>query len=785
MSSFVPVFRGVEPPRSRAMKTTTAVPHLTDALLRVRGTVQGVGFRPFVYRTARQLGLRGWVCNDPQGVLIRAVGDPDAVAALVMAIEFDAPPAAKVRAVEKQSHPNDAPVGNDFSIRDSAAPAAAETSVPTELALCIDCRRELLDPRDRRHGYAFINCTQCGPRYSILENLPYDRPRTSMRTFKMCPDCQREYDDPASRRFHAQPNACPVCGPKLTLIDLAGNNFADGPDAIKQAADALCDGLIVAVKGLGGYHLMCDATSVAAVTELRRRKHREEKPLAVMFRDLAAVRAEATVSLAAASLLSSAAAPIVLLPRRAGGTLAYGIAPGNPWVGALLPYTPLHVLLLEEIKLPLVATSANLSEEPLCYENDEAHQRLFGIADLYLENNRPIIHPVDDSVMRLTPNGRPITVRRARGYAPSSLTLPAALPGSLLCVGAQMKSTVAVAAGTSVFLSPHLGDLGSLATQRVFTGAIKTLSGLHGAGFTAVAHDKHPDYSSTHFAQVTGFPRIAVQHHLAHVLACLLDNSHPADGVLGIAWDGTGYGEDGTVWGGEFILLNQGKAARFARLRPFRLPGGEAAVRDPRRVALSLAHEIGALSDSARHFSFSDQETDTLRRMLEQGLNSPVCSSAGRLFDAVGALLGIGRHNTFEGQIPLAVEAAAWPSIHESACLPLPVRPAAKGAVCEIDWQPMIEILLRSQGDPAKLAAAFHRGLAQAMLDVARQAGVGTVALTGGCFQNALLHDLARDTLTAAGFRVLTHHELSPNDGSIAAGQALGALWGLTSVTLP
>ena len=536
------------------------------------------------------------------------------------------------------------------------------------------------------------------------------------------------------------------------------------------------------------------------------------------------------------------------------------------------------MLLLGALDRPVVATSANLSEEPLCTDDTEARQRLAGIADLFLGHNRAIARPVDDSVVRLASDARPILLRRARGYAPAPLTLPAALPvgqvcdlpnsaepppdavgaasrrdppasvadrginpllqiplpavgsqtrpafGPLLCVGAQMKNTIAVAAGDRLVLSPHLGDLENAATRRAFERTIETLSALHGSRFAAVACDKHPDYSSTHFAEKTGLPRIAVQHHLAHVLACLLEHGHPADGVLGIAWDGTGYGEDGTVWGGEFILLEKNRAFRFARLRRFRLPGGEAAVRDARRVALGLAHELGpdAFAATAARLGFSDHETATLATMLARGLNSPVCSSGGRLFDAVGALLGLGCRNSFEGQTPLAVEAAASMAARTGAALPFPVRAATDGARCEIDWAPAFERLSEFAGrarrprraanefgspglsakalataegfalpaelapatadNPAELAAAFHRGLADAMVAVARRAGAGTVALTGGCFQNALLHDLASTQLTAAGFRVLTHRELPPNDGSIAAGQALGALWNLTTV---
>ena len=772
------------------MPPASAAAAPADVLLRVRGTVQGVGYRPFVHLLAERHALRGWVRNDPQGVLLRVAGPAAVVDAFTLALVREAPAAARVRDVTPLPPSADAPplpAGFDIIASESNA-ALVEAGVPPELALCPDCRRELLDPADRRHRYPFLNCTQCGPRYSIVESLPYDRPRTTMRVFAMCPECQREYDDPRHRRFHAQPNACPVCGPHLSLTDAFGRELESREAALRETAAALLAGSIVAVKGLGGYHLMCDATSEAAVAELRRRKHREEKPLAVMFRDLADLRRHAGVSPAAAGLLASAEAPIVLVPRLAASSLAPGLAPGNPWLGALLPSTPLHVLLTAAVDRPLVATSANLSEEPLCTDDTEARERLAGIADLFLAHNRPIARPVDDSVVRLGAAGHAVLLRRARGYAPAPLLLPAALPAPLLCVGGQMKNTIAVAEGDRVVLSPHLGDLGNAATHRVFLRTIETLGALQGARFAAVAHDLHPDYGSTRHALSLGLPCIPVQHHLAHVLACLLEHGQPADGVLGISWDGTGYGEDGTVWGGEFIFLQQNRATRVARLRPFRLPGGEAAVRDSRRVALGLVHAAAPerFDETARALGFGPGDTATLAAMLAGGLNSPWCSSAGRLFDAVGALLGLNARNTFEGQTPLAVEAAAWSGTPGGVTLPLEVRPAATpGAVWEIDWAPLLPALLARSAPPADLAAAFHRALAGAMAAVARHAGAGTVALSGGCFQNVLLGGLARDALAPAGFRVLEHRELSPNDGSIAGGQALGSLWQLTRVALP
>ncbi len=761
----------------------TAAPPL-DRMLRVRGTVQGVGFRPFVLRLATGLGLRGWVRNDAEGVLVRAVGEISKLEDFADQVRMKSPPASRVTGVEwLESPPTDPAVNGAFTIIESGSSSGkVETDAPVDLAPCDDCRRELSDPDDRRHGYAFINCTQCGPRYTIIERLPYDRPQTTMAAFTMCPACEREYRDPHDRRFHAEPNACPVCGPQMQLTDADGRVLANGPDALEQAADSLCAGGIVAVKGVGGFHLMCDATDEAAVSTLRLRKHREQKPFAVMFRDTAMLRRWAEVSEEAETLLESPQCPIVLVPKLPQPALAASVAPDNPWLGALLPSAPLHLLLMDRVNRPLVATSGNLSDEPLCTDDDDARERLAGIADLYLGHNRVIARPVDDSIVRFTSGGAPIVLRRARGYAPASLTLPAALPEPVICVGAHMKNTVAVAAGRRLVLSPHIGDLGGAASHRVFTRSIDTLKSLLAVEPAAVVCDKHPDYHSSRFAIDCGLPRIAVQHHLAHVLAVLLEHEHPADGVLGISWDGTGYGEDGSIWGGEFILLENGRASRFAQLRPFQLPGGEAAVRDARRVVVAMA---GA-GPVAERLGFSGHDAAVLQAMLEQGLNSPVCTSAGRLFDAFGVLLGLGGRNHFEGQIPLAVETAALGAPVDGDALPFPVTPAKGGAHWEIDWNPALTPLLeKPPRDVAGVAAAFHRGLVEAMLETCQLSGVKTVVLSGGCFQNALLRHFAETRLSNAGFTVLAPRELPPGDGAIAAGQALGALWNLTTVDSP
>jgi hydrogenase maturation protein HypF len=771
---------------------TPGRPAVSDVLLRVRGAVQGVGFRPFVHGVALRLGLRGWVLNDSEGILIRAVGPESAVTALVRTIKEEAPAPSRVDGVEVR--PTDEAFqgpASSFVIAPSAPGGGPfSTALPIDAALCEACRRELVDPRDRRHRYPFINCTQCGPRYSILERLPYDRPNTTMKAFRMCPSCAAEYADPTNRRFHAQPNACPSCGPGIRFRG-AGRAASLGEAALSAAVETVQLGGILAVKGIGGYHLVADAANDGTVAELRRRKHRDEKPFAVMFPDMASVRLAADVSAEEERLLKSPAAPIVMLRRRPGAALSPAVAPRNPWIGAFLPYSPLHILLLSALGRPVVAASGNLAEEPLCTDPEDAKLKLEGIADAFLDHDRPIAHPVDDSIVRMS-RGGPIRLRRARGYAPYPLKLPGLIEGSWLCVGAQMKSTVAVAVRDQLVLSPHIGDLDAAPTQKAFQRTAQMLGEIHGSNYTRVVCDRHPDYVSTQFAAAMGLPCVPVQHHLAHILACLLEHRRKPDGVLGVAWDGSGYGTDGTVWGGEFILLRDGKALRYARLRQFRLPGGESAARDGRRTALGLAHAAGerGLGQLGRRLGFTDNDVSLFETMLARGVNSPVCSSAGRLFDAVGAILGVANRNSFAGQIPLALESAAIDHMESAPSLPFPLRPVrdGAGAKAELDWEPLVAALEAgrlSGGDPAVLAAAFHRALARGIAAVASQAGAGTIALGGGCFQNALLLDLTAAALERAGFEVLVPRELPPNDGAIAAGQALGAVWNMTTVQLP
>jgi len=769
-----------------------------DRIFKITGTVQGVGFRPFVARLAADLGVRGWVRNDGHGVTIRALAPAAVLDVFAARLNAEAPAAARIEAIASRAptpsegHPAGAEAG--FSIIESESAAGPPTAaVSPDLALCEDCRRELSDPGDRRHGYPFINCTNCGPRYSILRELPYDRPRTTMAAFAMCPTCRREYDDPADRRYHAQPNACPICGPHVELQDAAGRVLASREEAVAEGAKALCAGRIVAVKGLGGFHLMVDASNDDAVRELRRRKHREEKPLAVMFPSLESLQAATESTEEDVRWLTSAAAPIVLVRRRAATQLAESVAPGNPWVGALLPYTPLHVLLLAAVGRPVVATSGNLSEEPLCTDNDEARQRLAGIADLFLVHNRPIARPVDDSVIRPAA-GSQIVLRRARGYAPAPLPLPADVGAAepLLCVGGHLKNTIAVTVGSNLVVSPHIGDLSNPVSMEAFRRTVSLLGSLYSGRFSRVVCDEHPDYASTHFAQTLGLPVVTVQHHLAHILSCLCEHGGGPDRVLGVAWDGTGYGSDGTVWGGEFIIVDRTTrtAQRVGSLLPFRLPGGEAAVREPRRSALGLLHELcagdqGRLKPLARSLGFSERDAAILLSLLSRGLQAPVTTSAGRLFDGIGALLDLRQQCSFEGQAAMDLEFAADPESQEEAGLIMPIIGLREQHFWQVDWRPAIASIVASKaklGAPI-LAARFHTALAQSIAAVAKQVRINTVVLSGGCFQNARLLVQADRALRTSGFDVLRHRQLPPNDGGLAAGQALGALWGITSVS--
>jgi len=764
------------------MEHPAATPSTVRRLaITVRGVVQGVGFRPFVYNTARKWGLAGWVQNEADRVRIEVQGETASLEAFCDALQTAYPPQARIDSLKVMETARSDGASETFEIRSSAGKAPPRPVVPADLATCAECLREIRSPGERRYGYPFTNCTNCGPRWSIIEALPYDRPRTSMAAFRMCPACRAEYEDPADRRFHAQPIACPKCGPRLQLLDRRGRGMASREEALEQAAGAVLAGQVLALKGLGGFQLVADATSPQAVTRLRQRKARPHKPLAIMLASLDEVRCRCELSDAEARALARHEAPILLLRRshagEALGDVAEGVAPGNPYLGVMLPYTPLHHLLMAAIGRPIVCTSGNLSEEPMAIATDEAVERLGPIADVLLVHDRPIVRPVDDSVARVGPDGLQL-LRRARGFAPLPIDLGREVP-TVLAVGGHLKNTVALSLGRQAILGSHVGDLESVLSVEVHERAVRDLVDFFQVVPDVIACDLHPDYASTRHAERLaaewGVPLIRVQHHHAHVAACMAE--HGLDGpVLGFSWDGTGYGPDGTVWGGEALECDgAGGFRRVAHLRTFALPGGDQAVREPRRSALGVLFEI--LGDEAADLGrqwFTKAELDTLLVLMKRSLHSPRTSSMGRLFDAVAALCGFSAKISFEGQAAMQLEFAADPRVEDAYPLPLVEAPGADGAPLVADWEPLVRAVLsdRASGEPVgRTSARFHNALAELAVALARQGGGRQVVLTGGCFQNALLAERTRGRLSQSGFRVYTHREVPPGDGGIALGQ--------------
>ncbi|MEO8045480.1 MAG: carbamoyltransferase HypF [Spartobacteria bacterium] len=739
----------------------------------VRGAVQGVGFRPFVYRLATDLALQGWVVNSSQGVFIEIEGAPEALSTFARRLKSERPVRAVIQSCEA-SH-LDAVGYDNFEIRESTDHGGKTALILPDLATCGDCLREIFDPDDRRFRYPFTNCTNCGPRFSIIEALPYDRANTSMKNFAMCADCAGEYRDPVNRRFHAEPTACPVCGPRLQLWNSLGETIAGADDALRESAEQIRKGKILAFKGLGGFQLLVDARNHEAVLNLRARKQREEKPFAVMFPSLKHVRAFAEVGEIEEQLLTSPEAPIVLLRRSADGDLSPGVAPANPNLGVMLPYTPLHHLLVRELNFPVVATSGNLSDEPICIDETEAVERLRGLADFFLVHNRPIVRHVDDSIVRLMA-GREMILRRARGYAPLPITLKRSQK-TVLAVGAHLKNCVALSVEGNVFVSQHIGDLATKEAHDAFTRSVADLPRLYEVQPDLIAHDLHPEYLSTKYALQQPGRKVGVQHHWAHIASCMAENEIEPP-LLGVAWDGTGYGIDSTIWGGEFFSVEEDFCRRVAHFRTFRLPGSDAAVREPRRSALGLLHEIFGeeVWDQPKvGANFTDAELKTLRGMLRNQVNSPLTSSVGRLFDGIAALAGLRPRSTFEGQAAMELEFAVVGGTEES--YPFTVRETKP---LLIDWEPALRALLedrRQNVGPRVIATRFHNMLVDTILAVARYFAQPKVALSGGCFQNRYLTERVIDRLRSAGFQPYWPQRVPPNDGGIALGQ----VWAATS----
>lgn len=734
--------------------------------LTLTGRVQGVGFRPFVYRLAHRFGLNGWVMNATGRVEIHIEGPDDALSAFARALIAEAPPLSRPRLLS--SEPASAEAHARFEIAPSST-GAADIHVPPDFFACDDCLRELNDPKDRRYRYPFINCTQCGPRYTLIERLPYDRPNTTMAGFPLCPDCRREYENPLDRRLHAEPIACPVCGPQLSYRD-AATEVRDTPNALAACVAALRAGRIVAVKGIGGYHLMCDARNDTAVAHLREKKPRPHKPLAVMFPlrgndGLDAVREAAQPDEIQAQLLRDPMRPIVLVPKRDSSGLSALIAPGLNEIGCFLPYSPLHHLILDDFGGPLVATSANVSGEPVLTDNNEAETRLGHVAEAFLHHNRPIERPADDPVYRVIAGAaRPL--RLGRGIAPLELELPFTLLEPVLAVGGHMKNTIALAWDNRVVISPHIGDLDAPRSLAVFEQVINDLQALYGVTAQRVVCDAHPGYASTRFAKKLGLPLTPVFHHHAHASA--LAGEYPdVKNWLVFTWDGVGYGEDGMLWGGEALLGIPGKWKRAASFRPFHLPGGEKAGREPWRSAAALCWETGT------EWKDCPEDTTILRQAWDKRLNAPQTSAVGRLFDAAAALIGLNYKSSFEGQGPMLLEASVDGDA-EPVALPLT---ADKIGVLRADWAPLLPVLMNTSASIAERAAIFHASLAQTLVKQAKalreKHGEFTVGLSGGVFQNCVLTERALALLAVEGFDARLPQQLPCNDAGISYGQII------------
>jgi hydrogenase maturation protein HypF len=738
------------------------------ARARVEGTVQGVGFRPFVYRLADELDLAGWVLNDERGVLLEVEGPAESVERLMRRLRAEAPPLAVVERVTAEELE---PTGEQgFAIVASERHGEPDAPVSPDGATCDECLRELFDPADRRYRYPFVNCTNCGPRFTIVRGVPYDRPLTTMAGFSMCAACRAEYEDPGDRRFHAQPNACPECGPSLSL-------------PLPTVIDALLSGSVVAVKGLGGYHLACICDDEEAVATLRRRKHREDKPFALMAPDLDGARALVELSAEEADLLASRARPIVIARRQPNAAVAPSVAPGSPDLGVMLPYSPLHHLLLHDVGRPLVMTSGNVSDEPIAYEDEEAVSRLEGIAELFVMHDRPIHMRTDDSVVR----GR-VMLRRSRGYVPDGVPLPVEVARPIAAYGAELKSTFCVAKGSRAWVSHHIGDLENWETLRSFREGIEHFERLFAVEPEVVAHDLHPDYLSTKDAlEREGVEAEGVQHHHAHLAACLAEHGETGPAV-GAIFDGTGYGTDGTVWGGELLVGGLGGFERAGSLWPVRMPGGAQAITEPWRMA--CAWLVAAQGDPAMPRTI-DVEPSWWRSMTDlarSGLSSPETTSMGRLFDAVAALCGVRSAVNYEGQAAAELEGIA--DRGEQGAYPLPLErspggdapsagagPPSAGAPLQLDARPTVLAVLKDlSAGPALVSARFHNAVAASTADacarVAEARGLDTVVLSGGVFQNRLLLERTLTALERDGLRVLVPRLLPPNDGGISYGQA-------------
>jgi hydrogenase maturation protein HypF len=746
----------------------------------IKGIVQGVGFRPFIYRLAREYGLRGTVSNNAHGVDIEAEGDFDSIRAFVREIDRSAPPLALIDSIETRDIP---PEGyTDFMIQTSDGSDDRFTLISPDVTVCNDCLKEIFDPDDRRYRYPFINCTNCGPRFTIIQDIPYDRPYTTMSVFPMCPDCLREYNDPADRRFHAQPNACPVCGPQLRLSDTQNIPVAT-EDVLRAAAALLIDGKIIAIKGLGGFHLACDATNGDAIALLRERKRRIEKPFAVMIPRIEDLETLCDATSEESALLRSIQRPIVLIRRKANSPVSRHVAPRNPFIGVMLPYTPLHHVLLRETNVPLVMTSGNISEEPIAYRDDEALERLSDIADYFLTHNREIHMRCDDSVAAIL-NKRPSILRRSRGYVPYPVKLHVQAEEPILAVGGHLKNTFCILRESYAFMSHHIGDLENYETLRSFMEGIEHFTNMFSVKPTVLAYDMHPEYLSTKYAlQSDSTVKIPVQHHHAHIVSCMTENNLTGT-VIGVAFDGTGYGTDGNIWGGEFMTVTPGEFERRAHFDYFPLPGGEQAIKEPQRVAYALLREVSGIESKNTDIPFMRSFRETkmlpvLDTMIDRRIQSPLTSAAGRLFDGVAALCDVRKIINYEAQAAIEFQMLA----DESVTGYYDYDVDSTGGPRKIKWQPIVQQIVRDLGGGIpvpEVSGKFHNTLAGIIADISHEIGTDTgirnVLLSGGVFQNSVLVEKTVRALQKYRLNVYTHSRVPPNDGGLSLGQAVAAL---------
>jgi hydrogenase maturation protein HypF len=758
--------------------------------IKISGTVQGVGFRPFVYRLATSCNLTGWISNDNEGVVIEAEGLESSLNHMLNALQLDKPPHAYYNHFNAQWLK---PVEyRQFTIRNSVFNGHKQALMLPDIATCPECLNEIFDPDNRRYLYPFTNCTHCGPRYSIITGLPYDRRQTTMEKFEMCDRCREEYDEPANRRFHAQPNACPDCGPQMELWDTHGRVITRSHQAMEEAAEAIKSGEIIALKGIGGFQLIAEATNTSTIRRLRKRKNREEKPFAMMVSSLEQARKLCIITQDEEELLQSPQAPIVIMTRKAHSEIPIArlVAPDHPSFGIMLPYTPMHHILMRLVGAPVVATSGNISDEPICIDEFEALERLNGIADLYLVHNRPIERHMDDSVVRMIA-GKPAILRRARGYAPLPVSLNRnkkksrtsdTSPNShtILASGGHLKNSIAINNENNIIISQYIGDLDTYEATKAYHNVTADLPHLYDLKPDVIVHDLHPEYYTSKDADKRNIPTYAVQHHYAHILSCMAE--HELEGpLLGVACDGTGLGTDDTIWGGEFMLCDRGKWIRLATFRKFHLPGGDKAMREPRRAALGMLYEIfGDQVFQLTHLptlnAYSKTELSIIKKMLKQKINAPATTSMGRIFDAIASLLDIRQTITYEGQAAMALEHLIPQNRTDES---YPYKLTFEKNLCVIDWEPIIRHIMTdiATSDPSLISNKFHNTLTDVIVEIAKLAVEKKVVLSGGCFQNVYLTEQTIAKLGEHGFLPYRHQQIPPNDGGIAAGQLYHALY--------